>query len=131
MPVDAKGNPLMLPKDVPPMPPPLNEEQLFPNYGDGETPWWLVNTHPGYKDSKKRHIPNVSTYDSPPGVPFRGKTFRHAGLAVIGSFRTGKYSDNRKFVVTLDGRLIGEDKLVGPAKTKEFRCGGPAAASRV
>lgn len=110
--LDAEGSAKGLPKDVPPLPPEPDLEHLFPDLGgNGEIPWWLVNTHPGYKDAKKRHIPNVSTYDSPPGVPFRGKTFRHAGLAVIGSFRTGKYSDNRKFVVTLDGRLIGEDKL--------------------
>ena len=111
VPVDAKGNPKMLPKDVPPMPPPLDESQLFPNYGDGEVPWWLVNTHPGYRDAVKRHIPNISTYDAPFASPYRGKAFRHAGLAVIGSFKTGKYSDNRKFTVALDGRLIAEDKI--------------------
>jgi hypothetical protein len=112
VPLDANNNAVGLPKDVPPVPAQPDLEHLFPELGgNGEVPWWLVNTHPGYKDAKKRHIPNVSSYESPPSVPFRGKAYRHAGLAVIGSFRTGKYSDNRKFVVTLDGRLIGEEKI--------------------
>jgi hypothetical protein len=110
VPVDAAGNPLMLPRDTPPIAT-IDEQQLFPLYEDGNIPWWLVNTHPGYKDAIKRHIPNISTYDAPFASPFRGKAFRHAGLAVIGSFQSGKYSANRKFTVALDGRLIAEDKI--------------------
>ena len=112
VPLDDKGNAKNLPKDTPPTPPAPDVEHLFPDIDtNGEIPWWLINTHPGYKDAKKRHIPNVSSFEGPMGVPFRGKISRHAGIAVIGSFNTGKYSDNRKFVVTLDGRLVGEDKV--------------------
>ena len=112
VPLDENGNPKILPREVPPTPPPPDLDHLFPDLdGTGDIPWWLVNTHPGYKDATKRHIPNISTYDAPNGSPFRGVAKRHAGLAVIGSFRTGKYSGNRKFTVALDGRLIAEDKI--------------------
>jgi hypothetical protein len=112
VPLDAEGNAIGPPKDVPPTPPQPDLDKLFPLLGgNGEVPWWLVNTHPGYKDAKKRHIPNISSFSAPDSVPFRGKISRHAGVAVIGEFHTGKYSDNRSFVVTLDGRLIGEDKI--------------------
>ncbi|HEY8040846.1 MAG TPA: L,D-transpeptidase [Polyangiaceae bacterium] len=102
VPLDERGNAKMLPREVPPVPPQPDEEHLFPDLGDGSIPWWLRGD---------RQIPNVSSYVAPDGSAVRGKVFRHAGLAVLGSFRAGKESDNRKFTVLLDGRLIGEDKL--------------------
>ena len=102
VPLDADGNAKMLPSLVPPVPPPLDEEHLFPDVGDGSVPWWLEGG---------RKIPNVSPFVAPEGSAVRGKVMRHAGLAVLGSFRTGKESDRRKFTVTLDGRLVGEDKI--------------------
>ena len=102
VPLDADGNAKMLPRDVPPVPAALDEEHLFPDIGDGSVPWWLDGS---------RKIPNVSPYVAPEGSVVRGKVARHAGLAVLGSFRTGKESDHRKFTVLLDGRLIGEDKI--------------------
>jgi hypothetical protein len=103
VPLDADGNAKMLPRDVPPVPRPLDEGHLFPDIGDGSIPWWL-------KDGG-RTIPNLSSFVAPEGSAVRGKVFRHAGLAVVGSFRTGRHSDRRKFTVLLDGRLIGEDKI--------------------
>jgi L,D-transpeptidase catalytic domain len=102
VPLDEAGNARMLPRDEPPAPPPLDEEHLFPDLGDGSVPWWLAGT---------RKIPNLSSYVAPDTSFVRGKVSRHAGLAVLGSFRTGKESDHRKFTVLLDGRLIGEDKI--------------------
>ncbi|MGD0530282.1 MAG: L,D-transpeptidase [Polyangiaceae bacterium] len=102
VPLDAEGNAKMLPREIPPVPAALDEEHLFPDIGDGSVPWWLDGS---------RKIPNVSSYVAPEGSVVRGKVARHAGLAVLGSFRTGKESDHRKFTVLLDGRLIGEDKI--------------------
>ncbi len=102
VPLDAEGNAKMLPREVPPVPAPLDEEHLFPDLDDGNVPWWLDGS---------RKIPNLSSYVAPDGSVVRGKVARHAGLAVLGSFRTGKESDHRKFTVLLDGRLIGEDKI--------------------
>jgi lipoprotein-anchoring transpeptidase ErfK/SrfK len=79
-----------------------DEENLFGNLEDGETPWWLRG---------RRQIPNISSYKSPEYATFNGKTYRHAGLAVIGSFRSDEKAGMRKFTVLLDGRIIGEDKI--------------------
>jgi hypothetical protein len=103
VPLDEQGDAKMPPSEVPAVPPPLDEDHLFPDLGDGSIPWWLRGGG--------RAIPNLSPYVAPDGSVVRGKVFRHAGLAVLGSFRTGKESDRRKFTVTLDGRLIGEDKI--------------------
>jgi hypothetical protein len=102
VPLDDHGNAKMLPRDVPPVPPQPEESNLFGNLEDGDTPWWLRG---------RRQIPNISTYKSPEYAVFNGKTYRHAGLAVIGSFRADEKAGNRKFTVLLDGRLIGEDKI--------------------
>jgi hypothetical protein len=102
VPLDEEGNAKMPPREVPPVPPPLDEDHLFPDIGDGSVPWWLQGT---------RKIPNLSSFVAPDGSTVRGKVNRHAGLAVLGSFRAGKESDHRKFTVLLDGRLIGEDKI--------------------
>ncbi|MEI7894126.1 MAG: L,D-transpeptidase [Myxococcales bacterium] len=111
VPLDDKGNATLAPKDVPPTPPALDENNLFPTVGDGEIPWWLKSSQAASGRTLRRQIPNISTYQAPFLSPFRGKAFRHAGLAVIGSFRGGKAAASRKFTVTLDGRLIAEDKI--------------------
>jgi hypothetical protein len=102
VPLDDHGNAKMLPRDVPPVPDQPDEDHLFPDIGDGSIPWWLQNG---------RTVPNISSYIAPDSVFVLGKAYRHAGLAVLGSFRTGAHSDHRKFTVLLDGRLIGEDKI--------------------
>jgi hypothetical protein len=102
VPLDANGNAKTPPRQLPPAPPPLDEDHLFPDIGDGSVPWWL---------ERGRTIPNLSSYVAPDESYVRGKVLRHAGLAVLGSFRTGAASDHRKFTVLLDGRLIGEDKI--------------------
>lgn len=102
VPLDDKGNAKMLPKEVPPPPPQPDEDNLFGMLEDGTTPWWLRG---------KRQIPNISSFKSPEYAIFSGKTYRHAGLAIVGSFRADEKAGNRKFAVLLDGRLIGEDKL--------------------
>jgi hypothetical protein len=111
VPLDEQGNPTTLPKEVPPMRPQPEEGKLFPLYGDGSIPWWLVNSNPGYKRTTRRHIPNVSSFEAIEKLVTRGKAYRHAGLAVIGSIQGDKSSDNRRWVVLLDGRLIAEDKI--------------------
>jgi len=104
VPLDEQGNAKMLPRDLPPVPPPLDEDHLFPDLEDGgAVPWWL--------QGGGRAIPNVSSYVAPEGSAVRGNVFRHAGLAVLGSFRAGRASDRRKFTVLLDGRIVGEDKI--------------------
>lgn len=104
VPLDEQGNAKTLPRELPPVPAQPDEEHLFPDIDEGGAiPWWL--------EGGQRKIPNVSSFVAPEGSAVRGKVFRHAGLAVIGSFRTGKESDRRKFTVLLDGRLIGEDKI--------------------
>ncbi len=109
VPLDEHGNAKSLPKEMP-VPPEVNEDQLFPAYGGKhETPWWLSD-EVWKRAAQRRKIPNVSTYKGGDAA-FYGRAYRHAGLAVIGSFPTGPKSASRKFVVTLDGRLIGEDKI--------------------
>jgi hypothetical protein len=103
VPLDEYGNAKTLPGELPPLPPPLDEEHFFPDLGDGQIPWWL--------QGGTRKIPNLSSFVAPDGAVPRGKVSRHAGLAILGSFRAGKESDHRKFAVLLDGRLIGEDKI--------------------
>ncbi len=100
--LDAQGNGAGKPKDVPPPPPQPDEDNLFGNLEDGDTVWWLRG---------RRQIPNISSFKAPDYAIFNGKTFRHAGLAVIGSFRGDEKAGFRKFSVLLDGRIIGEDKL--------------------
>jgi cytoskeletal protein CcmA (bactofilin family) len=100
--LDEKGNGKGLPKEVPPPPPQADEDNLFGNLEDGDTPWWLRG---------RRQIPNISTFKAPEYAVFNGKVYRHAGLAVVGSFRADEKAGNRKFTVLLDGRIVGEDKL--------------------
>jgi hypothetical protein len=102
VPLDAYGNAKTWPKDDPPVPPDADPENLFGNLDDGETPWWLRG---------RRQIPNVSSFKAPDYAFYAGRVERHAGLAVVGSFRADEKAGSRKFAVLLDGRLVGEDKI--------------------
>ncbi len=102
MPLDERGNAKIPAKEELPMPPQPDEDNLFGNLEDGETPWWLRG---------RRQIPNVSSFKIPDYAVFAGRFYRHAGLAVVGSFRADENAGGRKFAVLLDGRLVGEDKL--------------------
>ncbi len=102
VPLDPQGHAKVAAKDTVPPPPQPELDNLFGNLEDGETPWWLRG---------RRQIPNVSTYKSPEYAVFAGKVYRHAGLAVVGSFTADERAGHRKFTVLLDGRLIGEDKI--------------------
>jgi hypothetical protein len=102
VPLDEKGNPKGLPDEKLPIPAQPNESNLFGIIGDGDTPWWLRG---------RRQIPNVSSYKTAEFATFAGKIYRHAGVAVIGSFTSDMISGHRRFTVLLDGRLIGEDKI--------------------
>ncbi|MFO0658476.1 MAG: L,D-transpeptidase [Polyangiaceae bacterium] len=102
VPLDAEGNATIPAKSPPPTPPQIDEDNLFGMLEDGDTPWWLRG---------RRQIPNISTFKAPEYSIFNGKIQRHAGVAVLGSFKGDEKSGNRKFTVLLDGRLIGEDKI--------------------
>jgi hypothetical protein len=102
VPLDAAGNATLAPKDVPPPPAQPDEDNLFGVLENGKTPWWLEG---------KRQIPNISSFSAPPYALYSGRVDRHAGLAILGSFRADEKAGSRKFAVLLDGRIVGEDKL--------------------
>lgn len=111
VPLDEQGNAKMLPKEVPPPPPAVDPSHVFPDYGDGKIPTWLAWEELRGRLVPRRKIPNLSSFQAPDEAVPRGKVYRHAGLAVLGSFVSEEKSDRRKFTVLLDGRLIGEDKI--------------------
>ncbi|HEU4405402.1 MAG TPA: L,D-transpeptidase [Polyangiaceae bacterium] len=102
VPLDAAGNAKAAPKDLPPPPPPPDPENLFGLLEDGETPWWLRG---------RRQLPNLSSFKAPEHGVFMGRIQRHAGLAIVGSFKGDEKAGGRRFAVLLDGRIIGEDKI--------------------
>lgn len=102
VPLDGAGNAKTWPKNDPAVPPQPDPDNLFGNLDDGETPWWLRG---------RRQIPNVSSFKAPDYAFYAGRVDRHAGLAVVGSFRADERAGSRKFAVLLDGRMVGEDKI--------------------
>ena len=102
VPLDERGVAKTPPKEEMPVPPQPDDDNLFGNLEDGETPWWLRG---------RRQIPNISTFKAPEYAIFAGRAYRHAGLAVVGSFKADEKAGGRKFTVLLDGRMIGEDKI--------------------
>lgn len=79
VPLDEKGNAKTRAMDTLPVPPQPDEDNLFGNLEDGETPWWLRG---------RRQIPNISSFKMPEYAVFAGRTYRHAGMAIVGSFRS-------------------------------------------
>jgi len=84
---------------------PLDMSQRYGGSGEGQdaVPWWL--------DGDKRLIPNLSGFKAPSYADIAGRSKRHAGLALIGSFvaEDGKFS--RRFAITADARLVPADKI--------------------
>lgn len=81
---------------------PLDMNRRYGGDGDDSVPWWLVG---------ERRIPNISSFKAPPYAVIAGRTKRKAGVSLIGSFQTGEESLNRRFAITVDGRLIPADKI--------------------
>jgi hypothetical protein len=65
-------------------------------------PWWLLGP---------RGIPNLATFDVPPGALVARSARAHAGFALIGSFMSDDAPPQRRFAVTTDARLLPVDKL--------------------
>ncbi len=88
--------------DIPEEAKPLDESARFAGDGHDEVPWWLQG---------ERRIPNISSFRAPPYAVIADRVKRHAGIALIGSFMTGPESQNRRFAISTDGRLVPADKL--------------------
>lgn len=82
---------------------PLDMSRRFGGDGSDEVPWWL--------ESGKRLIPNISSFKAPHRAVMAGRIKRHAGVALIDSFVSGEWAQQRRFAVSVDGRLIPTDKL--------------------
>ncbi len=70
---------------------------------EATAPWWLADG--------KRHIANVSEFRAPAYAVMAGRIKRHAGVALLTSFKADERAGGRGFSVTTDGRLIPADKL--------------------
>jgi hypothetical protein len=114
VPLDEHGAALTPPEAPYPPPPAAStpESELFGGGDSDATPWWLA---PSPKSTRRdrwdRGIPNVSSFVVPPYAILAGRTFRHAGVALIGNFMSDERGDHRRFAVTVDGRLVPTDKL--------------------
>ncbi len=82
---------------------PLDMSHRFGGDGSDDVPWWL--------EDGKRLIPNISSFRAPHHAVMAGRIKRHAGVALIDSFVAGEEAQNRRFAVSVDGRLIPTDKL--------------------
>ncbi len=69
---------------------------------DDPLPFWLEGG---------RKVPNVSEFKVPPSSYFANRVRRHTGLAVVGSFRAGSDSLDRRFAITTDLRLVPASKI--------------------
>ena len=74
----------------------------FGAVGDERVPWWLV---------PQRQIPNLSNFKAPEYAVIADRVKRHAGVALIGSFVADASSQERRFAITTDARLIPADKI--------------------
>lgn len=88
---------------------PIPEDTPIPGYneryggsGDDSIPWWLQG---------ERRIPNISSFKAPGYAVIADRIKRHAGVALVESFVTGEDSNNRRFAVAVDGRIIPADKI--------------------
>jgi lipoprotein-anchoring transpeptidase ErfK/SrfK len=74
----------------------------FSPVNDDRVPWWLTPT---------RQIPNLSNFRAPGYAVIADRLKRHAGVALVGSFRAGSDEHERRFAITTDARLIPADKI--------------------
>lgn len=99
VPLDERGIAIGgIPEDAVPM----NMNERFGGNGDDGVPWWLEG---------ERRIPNLSTFKAPSYAVIAKRVKRHAGVALIGTFVADEKSQNRRFAITTDGRMIPADKL--------------------
>ena len=83
--------------------PELSENELFGGESANDpVPFWLDGG---------RKIPNVSGYDVPAYAYFADRVRRKTGLSFIGAFDTEDEGVHRRFVATVDMRLIPASKL--------------------
>ena len=78
------------------------ENRKFGESSEQRVPWWLV---------PKRQIPNLSGFKAPAYAVIADRVKRHAGVALIGEFSATEDSQNRRFAITTDARLIPADKI--------------------
>lgn len=105
---------------------PLDASRRYGGDGSDDVPWWLRG---------ERRIPNLSSFKAPSYAVIADRIKRHAGVALIDSFVSGKESGERRFAVTTDARLIPADKLKAdsgsPFHGVDLRAGGlPVAFAR-
>jgi lipoprotein-anchoring transpeptidase ErfK/SrfK len=81
---------------------PLGESERFGGDGSDKVPWWLEGG---------RKIPNVSSFKVPSYAVISNRMKRHTGVSLVGTFVAGAESQNRRFAVSTDARLIPADKL--------------------
>jgi hypothetical protein len=81
---------------------PMDLSERFGGNGDDRVPWWLAG---------ERRIPNLSSFKAPAYAVIADRVRRHAGVALIGTFVTGEASQNRRFAISTDARLLPADKL--------------------
>jgi len=74
----------------------------FGGSGDDAIPWWLKG---------ERRVSNFSSFKAPGYAVIADRIKRKAGVAVVDSFVAGDAAQNRRFAVTVDGRLIPADKI--------------------
>ncbi len=102
VPLDERGIAL---GSIPNTAKPLDMSERYGGGGEGQdsVPWWL--------EESKRKIPNLSSFKAPSYAEIAGRSKRHAGLSLIGSFvaREGKFE--RRFALTTDARLVPADKI--------------------
>ncbi|HEX2732682.1 MAG TPA: L,D-transpeptidase [Polyangiaceae bacterium] len=89
----------------PEQPLPLDISQRYggPGVANEARPWWL--------QGNERKIPNLSAFNAPSYADIAGRSQRHAGLALIGSFVAKDGEFERRFAITTDARLVPADKL--------------------
>lgn len=90
-----------IPKSARPMD--MSERYGGLGVGHDERPWWLADD--------KRLIPNLSSFKAPSYADIAGRSKRHAGLSLIGSFVAKDGAFERRFAITTDARLVPADKI--------------------
>jgi hypothetical protein len=83
----------------------LDASERYGGLGEGKDvrPWWL--------EGNDRKIPNLSSFKAPAYAEIAGRSQRHAGLALIGTFVANEGDYERRFTITTDARLVPADKL--------------------